>query len=77
MPDNKCDPSGGDKIIKPIKQFSQRCGKSDCPHYDKTNSESKCSIYSNRNECSLSRKQAKRNSRKSKLYAATHILGMY
>lgn len=62
-------PARSNKEIDP--KISAKCGKGGCPFYDKHNQLSKCSIYSNRQECTLSnrhrRKNANHNRRRNEL----------
>ena len=50
-----------------MEKISKRCGYENCPFYDKTNKESKCSKYSDRTECSLSMRKRKRVAKTSRL----------
>jgi len=51
---------------------SIRCGKLTCSNYD-SSSESKCSIYADRNECGKSRQHLKRCAKKSKEFNKNYI----
>lgn len=45
--------------ITQTKRISIRCGKGNCGHYDK-HSDSKCNKYSDRIDCSISRKNRRK-----------------
>lgn len=56
-----------------MKAKSTSCGKGGCPHYDNENHVSKCKIYNDRSECSISNKQRRKSANHSKRMAQKFI----
>ena len=52
---------------------SPRCGKLNCPSYDESNQQSKCKIFTDRNECAISGSQRRKSANHSKKTALRYF----
>ena len=51
-----------------MKAKSKRCGRGSCKYYEPSNNISKCELFSDRSQCSISNKQRRKSANHSRRY---------